>query len=72
MVPSLNKVFALNSLRILAAHLPGEEKNKKLVAACEVFGIDISSTATGWGSAIDVLYDGQIESLNGIAEILET
>jgi len=35
-----------------------------------VFGIDVGTTAGGWGYAIDALYDGLIADLNSIAEQL--
>lgn len=71
LLPELEKLFALNALRVLAAHLPGDEKDRKLRAASVVFGIDPASTNTGWGVAIDALYDGLVESLRAISDRLE-
>jgi hypothetical protein len=52
--------------------VPGAEKDKKLADAVKVFGIDVASTMTGWGLAMDAMYDGLAEDLNVIAGILES
>jgi hypothetical protein len=72
LLPVMNRIFALNGLRVLAAHVPGAEKDKKLADAVKVFGIDVASTMTGWGLAMDAMYDGLAEDLNVIAGILES
>lgn len=71
LLPALRRVFALNVLRDMASHPPGDDKIKKIGSACAVFEIDSPTTVTGWGFAIDKLYDGLIEDLHAIAEILE-
>lgn len=72
LLPAMNRIFALNGLRVLAAHAPGAEKDEKLAKAVKAFGIDVASTMTGWGLATDVMYDGLAADLNAVAVILET
>lgn len=69
-LPFLQRVFALNALRICHAHAPSSENDKKIADAAAVFGIDAGSAATGWGYAIDALYDGLIADMNSIADQL--
>ena len=71
LLPEMNRIFALNGLRLLAAHLPGAEKDKKLADGAMVFGIDVASTMTGWGLAMDAMYDGLAADLNELVAILE-
>jgi hypothetical protein len=72
LLPEMNRIFALNGLRVLAAHAAGAEKDKKLADGAMVFGIDVASTMTGWGFAMDAMYDGLAADLNAVAAILET
>lgn len=72
LLPEMNRIFALNGLRVLAAHAAGAEKDKKLADGAMVFGIDVASTITGWGFAMDAMYDGFAADLNAVAAILET
>lgn len=69
---SLQRLFALNAVRICHAHTPSRENDQKIADAAAVFGIDVRSTACGWGYAIDALYDGLIADLNAIAEQLDS
>jgi hypothetical protein len=71
LLPEMNRIFALNRLRVLAAHVPGAEKDKKLADGVLVFGIDIAGTISGWGLAIDAMYDGLATDLNAVAAIFE-
>lgn len=71
LLPEMNRIFALNGLRVLAAHVPGAEKDKKLADGAMVFGIDVASTITGWGLAMDAMYDGLAADLNAVVAILE-
>jgi hypothetical protein len=71
LLPEMNRLFALNGLRVLAAHVPGTEKDKKLSELTKSFGIDLGSTVTGWGLAIDALYDGISSDIEAIAGHLE-
>ena len=69
-LPYLERLFALNSLRICQAHAPSGKNDQKIADAATVFGIDANSTVAGWGYAIDTLYDGLITDLNLIANML--
>ena len=53
----LRPLFALNELRGLSAHAAGRRQQQKLKKAIEVFGIEHSRMASGWGQAVDALYD---------------
>lgn len=67
-LPLLKKIFALNALRVIQAHAPSAENERKIADAAVVFGIDVKTTTTGWGAAIDTLYDGLIQDINSITE----
>lgn len=56
-LPTLRTLFALNELRSSQAHTPGKEREAKIALNANVFGIDVTATASGWGHAIDALYD---------------
>jgi hypothetical protein len=58
-------------LRVLAAHVPGSDKDTKLAELTKSFGIDLGGTVTGWGLAIDALYDGISADMEAIAGLLE-
>ncbi|MEQ1795336.1 MAG: hypothetical protein ABL970_14225 [Nitrospira sp.] len=69
-IAAFDRVFALQALRGSASHAPSAEQDKKMASLVGKFGIDVAATATGWGYAIDALYDKIAEDLNSIAEIL--
>ncbi len=71
LLPEMNRLFALNGLRVLAAHVPGSEKDKRLAELTKSFGIDLGDNVTGWGLAIDALYDGIAADMEAIAGFLE-
>jgi hypothetical protein len=71
LLPEMNSIFALQSLRILHSHVSSSDKDIKLRKACAALGIDISTTATGWGCAIDLMMDSVTDSLNNVANIIE-
>lgn len=71
LLPEMNRLFALNGLRVLAAHVPGSDKDTKLAELTKSFGIDLGGTVTGWGLAIDALYDGISADMEAIAGLLE-
>ncbi len=64
----LKPLFALADLRISAAHNSSEGKIK---AALEVYGIDPDSMSSGWGIAVDQVYDRLAENLLKIVEMLQ-
>ena len=69
-IAALDRVFALQSLRVCASHVPGAEQDKKIANSAARFGIDVAAAPTGWGYAIDALYDGLAKDLNAIADML--
>jgi hypothetical protein len=70
-LPELNSLFALNGLRVCQAHTPSSGRDKDIARNAEVFGIDVASTASGWGYAIDALYDRLSSDLLAIAKLIE-
>ena len=66
-LPFLDPVFALNGLRNKAGHVLVPSEIDETVAA---FGIDVQSTATGWGQALDAVYDQLIVSLTTTTRLL--
>jgi hypothetical protein len=69
-ITHLERIFALNVLRINTSHAPSARCDKKISEAAAKFGIDVAAQSSGWGYAIDVLYDGLSEDLNALAELL--
>lgn len=57
-VVALERLFALNSLRSCASHTPSADRDTKITIALEKFGIELAAQSSGWGYAIDALYDG--------------
>ncbi|APR03161.1 hypothetical protein [Thauera chlorobenzoica] len=70
-LPELRTLFALNGLRSSQAHTPGAEREAKISSGAAVFGIDVTATTTGWGYAIDALYDRLTDSLLASARLIE-
>ncbi len=70
-LPELRTVFALNGLRVGQAHTPGTERESKVASAAGVFGIDVTATASGWGYAIDALYDRLADDLFASAFLIQ-
>lgn len=64
-------IFALNMLRDLASHASSGARDRELAKQAELVGIDVSDTRSGWGLAIDRLFDHLIDDLNKIATILK-
>lgn len=71
-LPVFKRIFALNSLRVAAAHNPGNDKERKISDAAMAFGIDIAAMAGGWGCAIDCMYDGLAADLDEVANLLRS
>lgn len=53
-----------------ASHVPGAEQDMKIANSAARFGIDVAAAPTGWGYAIDALYDGLAKDLDAIADML--
>lgn len=70
-LPELNSLFALNGLRVCQAHTPSSTRDKDIARNAGVFGIDVVSTASGWGYSIDALYDRLSSDLLAIAKLIE-
>ncbi|UCV19381.1 hypothetical protein [Ferribacterium limneticum] len=70
-LPELRTLFALNGLRVCQAHTPGNERQVKIASSAGVFGIDVTATASGWGGAIDTLYDQLANDLLTSARLIE-
>jgi hypothetical protein len=64
------RLFALDDLRQLADHRSGGSFRTKLTTALGVFGIDPASAASGYGTLLDQVYDGVIETLQLVYETL--
>lgn len=66
----LRTIFALNGLRISQAHTPSSEREAKIAKDARLFDIDVTGMASGWGYAIDKLYDKLAEDLYGISQLI--
>jgi hypothetical protein len=62
-VAELQPAFALNALRTADAHKFSTSTPTKIVDALAVFGIDEIKYRTGWGLALDRVYDRMISSM---------
>jgi hypothetical protein len=71
-VDAMKTLFALNDLRQLADHVIGSGANEKFALAIEVFGIDEKAMKTGWGFALDRVYDRTADALASLALLLES
>jgi hypothetical protein len=69
-IPNLDSLFAMNRLRLCAAHAPSANQDKKIREAAAVFGIDPSAMAGGWGLAMDRMYERLTADLNALAAAL--
>lgn len=70
-LPELNSLFALNGLRVCQAHTPSKARDNDIARNVGVFGIDVASTASGWGYAIDAIYDRLAVDLSALAKLIE-
>jgi len=70
-LPCLRTLFALCGLRIAKTHTPGSDRESKVALAAAVFGIDVTATASGWGYAIDALYDRLADDLFSVARLIQ-
>lgn len=65
-----SQLFALNEMRQLDSHRAGSSFDQKLNAGLVTFGVDPASTASGFGRAVDKVYDSLATQLNKCAETL--
>ncbi|MHB1162420.1 MAG: hypothetical protein ACYC3V_19120, partial [Chloroflexota bacterium] len=61
------RLFALSHLRNLDAHRSDDHDFETALTA---FGLDSTSHATGWGLALDAVYDGVAEALERMTTVL--
>jgi hypothetical protein len=66
-LPELISLFALNGLRDCQSHTPSKKRDQMIADAAKKFGIDVNATTSGWGYAIDSLYDRLSEDLLAIS-----
>jgi hypothetical protein len=66
----LAPLFALNVLRTLDAHASDSSTKRKISDALAAFDIDEEQYRTGWGKALDGVYDRLASSLQAIEELV--
>jgi hypothetical protein len=69
-IPGLERLFALNGLRTADAHTLSGSVPAKVAGALEKFGIDEAACRSGWGKALDEVYDQTIASLGEIDRLI--
>lgn len=69
-LPILAPLFALVTLRNLHGHVQGKDRQKKLNGALGVFTVDATAMKTGWGLALDQVYNEIAASLHGVCDLL--
>lgn len=65
----LNRLFALNDLRQLGAHNPTDRRDR-LAAALARFDLAPGAVASGYGGALDQIYDRVTDDLETVATLL--
>jgi len=70
MFPELQPLFALNALRTIDAHTLSKPTLARISESVEIFGIDQSQYRTGWGRALDLVYDRTASSLGEIDQLI--
>lgn len=70
-VVSLGSLFALNELRLVDAHKLGMGTSKTVNTATEVFGMNRKEMMSGWGLALDEIYDQVEESISQIVSKIQ-
>lgn len=66
----LKPLFKLNGLRIADAHSLGSTISSDLQQALNAFGIDTNQYVSGWGCALDKIYDTVIGSLTDLRKLI--
>ena len=69
-LPILAPLFALLALRNLHGHVQGGDRQKKLREALGTFTLDATAMKTGWGLALDKVYDEIAASLHGVCDLI--
>jgi hypothetical protein len=65
-------LFALNVLRQADAHTSSSMDPRNQLTSVTVFGIDSDRYKSGWGTALDIVYDRLAESLRRAADLLQS
>ena len=66
----MSPLFALLELRNLHSHGQGTDRQKKLAQALRVFDLETTSMMSGWGLALDRVYDEVTASLRGVRHLI--
>jgi len=66
----LKPLFKLNGLRIADAHSLTGTISPDLQQALNVFGVDAKQYVSGWGGALDKIYDKVIASLTDLRKLI--
>lgn len=68
-IPEFQRLFVLNQLRITAAHQDSGNQSE-MQSLLKAFNIVPEAQASGWGQAVDALFDGLIPDFHEIATLL--
>jgi len=66
----ISPIFALNGLRFIDVHISKEDTQRRMDDALEVFEIEQQETRSGWGRALDIVYDKLAESLKAATKLI--
>jgi len=66
----ISPIFALNGLRSIDVHISKKDTQKRMDDALKIFEIEQQETKTGWGRALDIVYDKTTESLHAAAQLI--
>jgi hypothetical protein len=66
----IQRLLALNELRILASHRSESSSQSRIDDALKEFGLTRAEHVAGWGLALDAVYDGVAEALEAAAKEL--
>jgi hypothetical protein len=66
----LRPLFKLNGLRVADAHSLSASISQEMIEARKVFGVDHQQYVSGWGGALDRIFDTVIPSLTAVKQLL--
>ncbi len=69
-VAVMRPLFALLALRDLHSHPRGSNRQTKLTGALRQFDLEAAEMRSGWGLALDHVYDQIAESLRGVGDLM--
>jgi hypothetical protein len=69
-VPAFDAIFALQILRVNGAHNLSGKKKVEYLKALRAFGINEKDCVSGWGLAVDRVYDTLIRSFKALNELI--